>query len=594
MPSKYWIDRQNRMMDRAEISEQAYLRSLASFYRSTQFELEAIINEMYAKYGKDGKLTFQQLATIDEKRRISRLEAMKIDIANKISKLTHNTQSRLKKQMKADYTDSFLKTKFNLQTYLGYGASFDLPPTKQINRVLDARWVDEKNYSERIWDNRTKLVQNLFDAVGQTIARGLSAQQCADMIQKEMNSSYSSAIRLARTEINHICNEAAADAYKDEGIEYYQFLATLDERTSEICQELDGQIFPISEKQVGVNCPPMHPNCRSTIVPVINIDKSQSKYSVTHIDEDGDKTFETKKGRIDSQIRVSKVDGKYKYVPGDITYKEWERVYIEEKAAKDIEDEIARLKQISESEHRQMYVTSENEPYNRVKVDETLVTLVADQMLVKYDKVEAGITEDMLNTSLKVGLPTEGIRYRLKEDDSLARKISQDYANNEGKKSITDIAKNLGDIERYTFILGEKNFVSDMGDIRKELEDKGYVFGRIKNTFTSDKDTDYKGMNCIIFKNGLPVEVQFHTQASFDAKQLNHQYYECIRTNKDLENNPLTPEKRAEYLEKQAENNRLITRPDKISEVENLNPNTKVNELRKLLNIEDPFEDLDV
>jgi Phage Mu protein F like protein. len=50
--------------------------------------------------------------------------------------------------------------------------------------------------------------------------------------------------------------QATAEAYTDAGIEKYQYVAVEDERTSDICQGLDGKIFLLSEAEVGVNFPP--------------------------------------------------------------------------------------------------------------------------------------------------------------------------------------------------------------------------------------------------------------------------------------------------------------------------------------------------
>jgi len=52
-------------------------------------------------------------------------------------------------------------------------------------------------------------------------------------------------------------------AYEEMDVDKYVFLATLDTRTSEICQELDNQAFELKKREVRVNYPPMHPNCRS-------------------------------------------------------------------------------------------------------------------------------------------------------------------------------------------------------------------------------------------------------------------------------------------------------------------------------------------
>ena len=57
------------------------------------------------------------------------------------------------------------------------------------------------------------------------------------------------------------------DFYKDEGLEEYEYLATLETRTCDICRSLDGKRFKVSEAKSGVNYPLIHPYCRCTTVP---------------------------------------------------------------------------------------------------------------------------------------------------------------------------------------------------------------------------------------------------------------------------------------------------------------------------------------
>lgn len=78
--------------------------------------------------------------------------------------------------------------------------------------------------------------------------------------------------RLVRTEACYIANQAELDGYRQTGIESYEFSAVLDNRTSKLCDNvdgLDGKIFKISEAVPGKNLPPMHPFCRSTTLPIL-------------------------------------------------------------------------------------------------------------------------------------------------------------------------------------------------------------------------------------------------------------------------------------------------------------------------------------
>lgn len=72
---------------------------------------------------------------------------------------------------------------------------------------------------------------------------------------------------VVRTAITHVSNQARQITYEENKavISGVQWVSTLDDRTSDICIGLDGEIFPIGS---GPR-PPAHINCRSTTVPVL-------------------------------------------------------------------------------------------------------------------------------------------------------------------------------------------------------------------------------------------------------------------------------------------------------------------------------------
>jgi len=76
---------------------------------------------------------------------------------------------------------------------------------------------------------------------------------------------------IVRTSINQVSNAASQSVYaanKDVAPEY-EYVATLDSKTSSICQRLDGQKFGYDKGPT----PPQHFNCRSTTVPVVDYKK---------------------------------------------------------------------------------------------------------------------------------------------------------------------------------------------------------------------------------------------------------------------------------------------------------------------------------
>ena len=94
--------------------------------------------------------------------------------------------------------------------------------------------------------------------VGQLAAAGGQLTQVAD----------NQILTLIRTSINQVANTASQQVYEanQDITQKYRYIATLDTRTSAICRALDGREFDYGKGPM----PPVHWNCRSTTVPVIN------------------------------------------------------------------------------------------------------------------------------------------------------------------------------------------------------------------------------------------------------------------------------------------------------------------------------------
>ena len=75
---------------------------------------------------------------------------------------------------------------------------------------------------------------------------------------------------------------------------------------SEICRDMDGKHFPMSQWEVGVTAPPFHVWCRSTTVPYFDDD----------FDDIGERAARGE-------------DGKTYYVPANMTYHQWEKGFVD-------------------------------------------------------------------------------------------------------------------------------------------------------------------------------------------------------------------------------------------------------------------------
>ena len=125
-------------------------------------------------------------------------------------------------------------------------------------------------YSSRIWSNTQTVAVLIKNELFLGVLTGKSQHDMSAVIMEKMGIGAMQARRLVRTESCYVANQAEMESYKECEIEKYRFVATLDMRTSEICASLDGKEFPVDKQQPNVNCPPMHPNCRSTTIAVFD------------------------------------------------------------------------------------------------------------------------------------------------------------------------------------------------------------------------------------------------------------------------------------------------------------------------------------
>ncbi len=134
---------------------------------------------------------------------------------------------------------------------------------------------------------------------------GQEPQKAIDALARKMQTSRTNAGRLMMTEQAYFSSAAQRDCFSDLGVERFEIVATLDSHTSEICQQADGEVKPMSDFEPGVTAPPFHVNCRSTTVPYFDDEFS-----------------------LGGERAARDEDGKTYYVPADMTYKEWREKFV--------------------------------------------------------------------------------------------------------------------------------------------------------------------------------------------------------------------------------------------------------------------------
>lgn len=199
------------------------------------------------------------------KYRIDRLRALQLDLQMQLTEATlgqqkgiYNTLNDVSKVSQATLASRMEKT---------LGLTFNAISANKMKQILMSDWSGAV-WSERLWKDREKVGKKLAEVLEKGIPQGVSLQKMSRELRDITGESFNNAFRLIRTETSHIDGQVTLEGYKQAGkelgLEYYEYDAFLDTRTSSICRELNGNRFKVSEAEVGVNYPPMHPNCRST------------------------------------------------------------------------------------------------------------------------------------------------------------------------------------------------------------------------------------------------------------------------------------------------------------------------------------------
>ena len=197
--------------------------------------------------------------------RITRLDALKAQIDMEIDRMMVLLEQEMEEGFGSLYTEGYYRKMFDIQQHTGKMFDFARLDRNMVEKALSYPWSGA-DFSARLWENKRALLFHLRETVTQGAIQGKGAAELSKGLSDKMGQSYKVAERLIRTESNHFHTAADMDAYQAAGVRQYEFLATLDSRTSEVCAGLDGKFFPVEEAQAGVNCPPMHPNCRSCTV----------------------------------------------------------------------------------------------------------------------------------------------------------------------------------------------------------------------------------------------------------------------------------------------------------------------------------------
>lgn len=324
--SSYWDKRRLLRYSQNEKETKKYIKKIQRIYSRSNKEVQKMIDDVYRNYSINTGIDVQKLKTLlsksqtektfkelkkqgldkyvkeNYKARISHLEQIEAQIYAKAKEIYPKEQLEQEMAYKGVINNNYYKTIYDIEQNTGFGYNFSRIDDNLINAVLSERWSG-RNFSERIWVNTDILADSISEIVGSALITGQSVQKTAREVRDRFNVAKYYSERLVRTEMNYFDNQADMMAYEELGIEEYVLVATLDNKTSPYCIEIDGKHFPYSKIEVGTNYPPFHPNCRCTTRGYLGEDE-----------------------KLLERVATNPENGERQIIP-NMTYKEWYNKY---------------------------------------------------------------------------------------------------------------------------------------------------------------------------------------------------------------------------------------------------------------------------
>jgi hypothetical protein len=150
----------------------------------------------------------------------------------------------------------------------------------------------------------------------------------------------------------------------------------------------------------------------------------------------------------------------------------------------------------------------------------------ADEFLARSRRNEPAITERLRDIADRTGANMEGLKYRLKEEESFKRKFAG--ALDEFDGDVDEALADMKDSVRYTLTLDSDRYTDGVQRSTEMMREAGFEPVKWKPSWG---DSGYRGVNSFWRdpSTGQVFEAQFHTPESFSAKMETHGLYDEIR-----------------------------------------------------------------
>ena len=289
----------------------------------------AINDDIYSR-----TLRHRALLTMYEKRLESEMNKLLVSHNIRVRKLIGNSnlnnltalKIKLNKEIRQTYKKIYKEGISELNKLAGVSAVFHKNTlANALRNIYKARGLPEGikvtdliikangNFGQQVTAISIQENRQINRIIKNGIRDGLDNGKIITNIKRTGTAIASNQIRtLVRTGITEVSSFIAKETYRlnEDVVKGFQYVATLDSRTSLICARLDGKIYSLDNDTSPK--PPQHFNCRSTTIPVVKSAKQLENTSNNRISK--------RKLKRMSEGRRASINGQ---VPARTTYSEW-------------------------------------------------------------------------------------------------------------------------------------------------------------------------------------------------------------------------------------------------------------------------------
>ncbi|MDW3910652.1 minor capsid protein [Staphylococcus saprophyticus] len=313
---EYWRERANEIIDEETKSDYEIITEIKRIVNEMNDDIEKEILKFYTKYANAEGITLKEA-----KKKIDAFDVQEFkakakryvnerdfsDQANKELK-QYNTamyvsrEKLLQMQLGLIVTYAYARLESQMYNYMesSYYRSLQqqagiLGGTLQVS-LTDVKAVvlapfHNSKWSTRHWKDMRVVRKHVQRTASHVLLRGRHPNEFVKDMRKETGNTTYEIKRLLLTETARVQTLATKQHMLENNGEdaKYEYVAKMDSKTSPTCRSLNGKTFKVKDMTPGVNAPPMHPFCRSAIVPHVGdwrtefFERVKGKYNLDNL-----------------------------------------------------------------------------------------------------------------------------------------------------------------------------------------------------------------------------------------------------------------------------------------------------------------------